>query len=469
MNKSLTLGFIREALSGTAKFIAPNFDGTSLIRSLSTDSRTCGPDDVFVAIKGEKFDGHDFIKSVVERRCKGVICSKYPADTTGEGVAIFLVEDTTKAFRTVAQHWRVYTECEIIAVAGSVGKTTTKDLLHSMLVKKYPHALKTKGSYNGFLGIPMTLMDVRGDTEFAAVEVGIDAPGAMIQHIDVVRPDMSIVTAISEEHLEWLINLETVAREENLILQETAAAGGLSIVNLDDPYIAPKFQELSQYRVFGCSLSQPASFNILSGRYNPNTQTVEVSGLQLQKATSFNVPLPGIHNARNCLGAICCALLAGLSVEEIRSGLATFVPSGGRSQFEQSKIGTKVLCDYYNANPASTKAALSVIASIQSQHAATWLCLADMKELGNQEEALHRGLAADINSLASDGLHILLLGPRMKWLFESLGKIKCDLRHFEDINAMTTVIQKEVGPKDLLLLKGSHSMGIEAIWKAIKP
>ena len=225
----LTSGFVKDALHGKVKLVSTSFEPSRRISRVSTDSRAIKAGDLFVAIKGESFDGHEFIAQAVEKGAVAVLCEKYPSAAPQEGIDIFLVEDTLVSFRLLAQHWREFIDPVVIAVAGSVGKTTTKDILAALLSGKFKKLIWTKGSQNGFVGLPITLMELVEDTEAAVIEVGIDAPMAMQKHINLVKPEVALVTAISEEHLEWLKDLETVAREENLILQETAADHRLPI------------------------------------------------------------------------------------------------------------------------------------------------------------------------------------------------------------------------------------------------
>lgn len=462
----LTSGFVRDALRGKAKVIAPHFDASRPLHKVSTDSRSVGHGDLFVALKGEAFDGHDFITQAVQRGVVAVLCEKYPADATQEGIDIFLVENSLESFRLLARHWREVVDPTVVGVAGSVGKTTTKDLLAAILSGKYRNLVWTKGSQNGFVGLPMTLMEIKPDTDAAVVEIGIDAPGAMVQHIDVVRPEVSLVTAISEEHLEWLKDLETIAREENLILEETARAGGTSIINLDDPWIKPLIHTIKEEGKIGFTLGGIPGPHTVAGRLHG--QTLEIEGLGRQKF-SVTCPLPGEHNARNLLGAITTALVLGVTPDEIDEGLATFAPSGGRSQLEVLPGGGKVLCDFYNANPASMRAAFKVAEQNHKKEGTLWLCLGDMKELGSAEEALHRGLARDIQALGSN-VRVLLYGDRMKWLAMELRQIapSLPLFQYDSLESLSAEFKNQFKPADFAVIKGSRSMRMEKVWESLK-
>lgn len=465
---SLTAGFVRNALVGRAKVIAPHFDAKRVIHRVSTDSRKAGPGDLFVAIKGEQFDGHDFISQAVARGVEAILCEKYPADTTQEGIDIFLVADATEAFRILARHWREHIDPTIVAVAGSVGKTTTKDILAALLSAKWDKVLKTTGSQNGFLGIPLTLMELTDDHEVAVIEVGIDAPGAMHQHIDVVRPDVALVTAISEEHLEWLKDLKTIAFEENMILRETAQADGTVIINLDDPWVEPLMREISTHKKIGFTLGGIPGPHILSGKISSEGKMLEMVGMGFPRF-DVSLPLPGEHNARNQLGAVAAALAMGVQPNDLQDGIENFSPSGGRSQMEKTASGIAVLCDFYNANPASMRAAFKVAEDKISDGGMLWFCLADMKELGAQEEALHRDLANDIVKIKKP-TSLLLLGDRMKWLVEELKakKFQGSCKFFQSHDELSAELKKHLQHKDFVLLKGSHSMKMERIWDAIR-
>lgn len=465
---SLTSGFIREALSGKAKVISKQFGASKPVSRVWTDSRSLQSKDLFVALKGDVFDGHEFIADAVgQRGVTSIVCEKYPANTTQDGVDIFLVEDSLKAYRSIAKAWKLKLAPKTIAIAGSVGKTTTKDLLWSIAKEKFPHTQKTQGSQNGYVGIPMTFFELRSECDVAVIEVGIDRPGAMADHIELVEPDISIVTAISEEHLEWLIDLPTVAREENLILRETSQADGVSIVNLDDPWIAPVFEEVKLKNAIGFSLVKPASSNIVNGRLNQSVLTVEGGWF-----SSFQVkcPLPGEHNARNLLGAISAAMCLGLKPQEIVLGLEEFVPSVGRSVWSGSANGSRVFCDYYNANPSSMKAAFQVIReSVSNSSDQVWLCLGDMKELGSNEQKLHESLATDIAN-SFNRATCILVGERMKWLANELTKISYQgsVEWFEDSEEAAIGLSSRLqGSQNVVLVKGSRSLKMEKIWQSI--
>jgi UDP-N-acetylmuramoyl-tripeptide--D-alanyl-D-alanine ligase len=233
----LTPEFIARALnisttpSGTA--------GVQHFTSVVTDSRKIHAGCIFLAIKGEVFDGHHFIDQAIEQGAKGIVYQRGSAIKNPRDSYLFPVDDTVEAFRKIAFAWRREFSIPLIAVAGSVGKTTTKEILTSILRGKYSEVLKTVGSQNGFVGIPMTLMDLRTEHQAAVIEVGIDEIGAMKQHMELVGATTAVLTTIGAEHLEKLRDIPTVAQEEGLALSIVAQLGGLVAISLDDPWIKP--------------------------------------------------------------------------------------------------------------------------------------------------------------------------------------------------------------------------------------
>ncbi len=426
-----------------------------LFTGVSTDSRTLEPGALFVPIRGQRFDGHDFLPAALERGARGVVASRTVAGA-GHGVAVFSVPDTLAAFQALAKAWRRQFAIPVVAVAGSVGKTTTKELLAAALSGRF-RVLKTEASRNGDVGIPMTLLELKPEHEVAVVEIGIDEVGAMERHLDLVRPTGAVVTAIGAEHLEKLHNISTVAREESLALEAVAHEGGLAVVNLDDLWLAPLFETLGTPAKIGFTLEAgPPKPGVLRGRVSEAFEELHVDG------EAFALPLPGGHNASNLLAAIAVATGLGLSAGEMRRGLESFRPVAGRSEIRRMAAGPLVICDYYNANPTSMAAALELLASLTSP-GAKWACLGDMLELGPDEERLHRGLAEPLRR--SGVAHVLLAGPRMAALageLQTLG-FPGSVAHFSNVEDLARALARGVRPEDAVLIKGSRGMRMERV------
>lgn len=461
----LTAAFVSQATG----IRAANAAGDLTFSEVSTDSRKIPAACLFIALKGDKFDGHDFIAKAIEAGAAGILCEsgRMPAAITNQ-VAVFECPDPLVAFRALAKKWRASHLLPVVAVAGSVGKTTTKDLLASLLRGKWSNVLQTQASNNGFLGIPLTLMQLRATHQAAVIEVGIDAPGAMEQHMNIVLPTAAILTAIGPEHLEHLIDIATVTKEESLALEMTADFKGQIVVNLSDQAIAPLAKELAAAKpwCFGLNLKpNQMGERVLSGMWNDNLGVLNVTGMG--KLETFASPLPGEHNASNLLGAITVAHALGVTPDEMRAGLATCTISYGRSEVHELN-GVAVICDYYNANPTSMLAAFKMLDqqhNKKSQKGTRWLVLGDMLELGKDEIKMHTDLASAIHSGKYE--HVLLYGPRMQHLALQL-RGQLDVHHAASHDALAKILKDSVKPHDSVLIKGSRGMRMEEIWTKFK-
>ncbi|MBC7692554.1 MAG: UDP-N-acetylmuramoyl-tripeptide--D-alanyl-D-alanine ligase [Methylotenera sp.] len=440
--------------------------------SITTDSRKIQKCCLFVAIAGDKFDGHDFIGAAVAGGASAVICREDFAVPAGapETVQFFRVADTVEAYRTLAGAWRREFTIPVILVAGSVGKTTTKELLSALLKGKFTEVLKTAGSQNGYVGIPMTLLELRPHHQVAVIEVGIDEIGAMVQHTKLVQADHSILTAIGPEHLEKLIDVPTVAREESLALTEVSERGGAVVLRLDDEWIAPLATKLKTPKKSGFTLSSSglsqANAQTLVGELTHSASQMKFSGMGLEPA-EIELPLLGVHNAVNLLGAIAMARAVGLTRQEILDGLKTFKGTDGRSELKKLKQGNPVVCDYYNANPTSVEAGLELLTQVAGPKT-RWACLGDMLELGPNEETFHRDLSKKIRKLKIE--NVLLYGPRMKWLLSELQNqgFSGYLSHFSTHQELAQSLSSQITPQDAILIKGSRGMKMEEVWKALQ-
>lgn len=444
----------------------PIQNAPKVFSDVASDSRKVKAGTLFVALKGERVDGHDFIEGAIKAGASGIIVDRHiDLDSSLLAkVACFQVADTLKAYRELAKAWRKRFRIPVVAVAGSVGKTTTKELLAAIVSAKFKNTLKTEGSQNGFVGIPMTLLGLRPSHEVAIIEVGIDEPLAMALHIDTVSPTHAIVTAIGPEHMEKLKTIETVASEELKALSLTARRGGSVALNLDDSHIAPTENSFADSQCVKYSLSSSRP-NGIKGSFSKDRLTT--TGLI---DDSFLTPLPGEHNARNLLGAISIAQLLGMNGDEIKRGLERFSGADGRSKIMKTSRGTEVICDYYNANPSSVSAAIDLLSDRKrpNQTARSIACLADMLELGQQEEAFHRGLADAIISRSIDA--VFLFGDRMRWLEDELKKrsFRGQVTHFKKKEDMATTLKPQLTADDLVLIKGSRGMKMEEIWASLQ-
>lgn len=434
------------------------------LHQISSDTRELKPGSLFVALKGESSDGHDFVEKA---RAAGAVALVHRKGFACPGGMIsFPVDDTLEAWRALAGAWRREFKLPVAVVAGSAGKTTSKELLAALFRGKWRNVLHTQASQNGFQGVPTTLLRLRPEHDAAVIEVGIDEPGSMIQHLELVAPDAGVLTSIGPEHLEKLGDLETVEKEEGLLFAVLAIRGGLAAVNLDDERIARQAKQLSESQQITYSLKSDANVRGRLVLGNNDELGIDVDGLS-DKTERFRVPLEGAHNARNLLGALTLAHGLGLTMSEIYKGLITFQAPPGRSEVHQWK-GCKVLADTYNANPASVEAALETLFGAGAREGETWVCLGDMLELGRFEETMHRGLADPI--LRHKVKNVFLYGPRMKKLEDELRSrhFGGTLAHFDSQEKMAERLRGSARSGDRILIKGSRGMRMENVWKALQ-
>ncbi len=452
----LTPGFVANALdvpeTGRAE--------SDVFAGMTSDSRADVRDKLFVAIRGERFDGHDFIEQAVAGGASAILAERESIQGRRIDAPVFAVDDTVKAWRRIAGAWRRRFKLPIIAIGGSAGKTTTKDLLAAMLSGKFARVLATRGSRNGYLGLAMTLSELRAEHDVAVIEIGIDAPGAMLDHAALVNPDVALVTTVGAEHLDKLDDIETVAAEEAALLDWTAGAGGDIVINCADPWLRRRAWPVG--RVFYYRLGGGAS-PALEGRADSGRLALDGMGFA---GECLPLPLPGRHNALNLLAAAALARQSGLGADEMRAGLSKFRPDAARSNIERLASGARVLVDYYNASPMSVAAALETLAELHAR--ARWVCLADMLELGPGELEFHRDLAMPI--AAMDAAGVLLHGPRMKALAEALGEMRFqgEVIHSTDKTALGRALRDRLRAGDAVLIKGSRGMAMEKVMDELR-
>lgn len=479
-----------------SQILAPNLPLETL-SAITTDSRRITPGCLFVAVKGDLHDGHRFIPQAIAQGAVAVLCKKgtrsaHTPEQLGNATLVE-VDDTITAFREMAQRWRNRFKIPVILVAGSAGKTTTKELIAAALSGRYADIetarkkiLKTQASQNGFLGIAMTLLELRPEHEMAVIEVGIDEIGAMAQHLPLVQATHAVLTSIGPEHLEKLIDVATVAREEILSLTDTWSRGGTIIVQMDDPWIQTALAQAlgsqpAGKRVIATSAkpgSAPSSPLMIRPLGPPDADSKVSIPLIDGTVVSTRIRLPGEHNLRNWVAAIATAASAGWTAQEIERGLERFEPPPGRSVVVNGRDGSQWICDYYNSQPLSVRAALDVLAERAGRAAPRSLaiaCLGDMLELGPKELEFHRELSTSIISSGVD--HVLLYGPRMKALKAALAAAAFSgtVAHFEThqelaASALALWQQSKSSPRHVVaLIKGSRGMTMERVWKELEP
>ena len=375
-----TLDRIAAALQPHAAGSLPR--GSASVTGITTDTRKIGKGDVFVALKGERFDGHDYLGEAVRDGASALVVSRAPK-IDSLGVPIYEVRDTLVALGALGQYWRRAWGKTIIAVAGSNGKTSTKDLLKAALSRSYSvHA--TSGNLNNRIGVPLSLLSLQPDAEIAVIELGTSLPGEVAILRDIAEPDIALVTSIAEEHLEGLGDLAGVLREEVAVYEGIA----VGIAPSAQPEVAAAARGKAK-RVIVAGLEPDAELKPDRWEISPDgLGNIEIAGVTIRP------PVRGVHNLRNAMLALAAARECGVSYEDAAAGIAAMPQPKMRVAWEQ--VGDVTLInDAYNANPGSTRAAIELLQGTGSGRQRV-IVLGTMRELGAASEQCH----ADIAGLA---------------------------------------------------------------------
>lgn len=375
-----TLDRIATALQAHAAGSLPR--GPASVSGITTDTRKIGKGDVFVALKGERFDGHDYLADAVRDGASALVVSRAPR-LNSIGVPIYEVRDTLVALGALAQYWRRAWGRTIIGVAGSNGKTSTKDLIRAALTRSYSvHA--TTGNLNNRIGVPLSLLSLQPDAEIAVIELGTSLPGEVAILRDIAEPDIALVTSIAEEHLEGLGDLAGVLREEAAVYEGVAV--GIA------PSAQPEIGEAARGRAARVIVAGLEA----NAHLKPDRWEIGADGLGVIEIAGVTIrpPVRGVHNLRNAMLALAVARECGVSYGDAAAGIASMPQPKMRVAWEQ--VGNVTLInDAYNANPGSTRAAIELLRGTGSGRQRV-IVLGTMRELGAASEQCH----ADIAGLA---------------------------------------------------------------------
>jgi UDP-N-acetylmuramoyl-tripeptide--D-alanyl-D-alanine ligase len=372
-----TLDRIAAALEPHASGSLPR--GPASVSGITTDTRKIGKGDVFVALKGERFDGHDYLRDAVRDGASALVVSRVPK-LNSLGVPVYEVRDTLVALGALAHYWRRAWGKTIIGVAGSNGKTSTKDLIRAALSRSYAvHA--TTGNLNNRIGVPISLLSLQPETEIAVIEVGTSLPGEVAILRDIAEPDIALVTSIAEEHLEGLGDLAGVLREEAAVYDGVA----VGIAPSSQPEIAEAARGKAR-RVIVAGLEPTADLKPDRWEIGPDgLGVIEIAGVTIRP------PVRGLHNLRNAMLALAVARECGVSYEDAGAGIAAVTQPKMRVAWEQ--LGDVTLInDAYNANPGSTRAAIELLQGTGSGRQRV-IVLGTMRELGAASAQCHAAIA----------------------------------------------------------------------------
>lgn len=421
--------------------------------TVSTDSRRLPPGALFVALTGPNFDGHDFIPFAREQGACAALVSRSMADPLPQ----VRVADTRLALGQLAAAWRSRFKQPLIALTGSNGKTTLKEMIAAILRVRGP-ALATEGNLNNDIGVPLTLLRLQEEHAYAVIEMGANHHGEIAYLTRLARPDVAIINNAGPCHLEGFGDVAGVARGKSEIFQGLDAAG-VAIINRDDPYADYWVDLNAGRRVVDFGLDQPAA---VSGRVLDAT----ASRFQLTTAAGeveIRLPVPGRHNIRNALAAAAAALVVGATLDEVCQGLEGLQGVSGRLQrLRGRQDGVVVIHDAYNANPASLTAALQ---TVSGEPGHKWLVLGDMRELGPSADTLHAKSGQDARTAGFERLYAL--GEHSRAAVDAFG---AGGEHFATIETLIAVLDRDLqnkGEASVILVKGSRGMRMERVVTAL--
>ena len=420
------------------------------ITSIVTDSRKAGAGSLFAAIKGERVDGHRFIPMTVEQGAVCVLCEDAPEID----VPYIQVESTLVALKGIAEYYRSLFTIPFIGITGSVGKTSTKELISSVLRRKF-NVHKTAGNFNNELGVPLTLFGLEETHEAAVIEMGISGFGEMTRLAKMVRPDISVITNIGCCHLENLGDRDGVLKAKTEMFTYLQPDGKIILCHDDD-----KLRTVTDYKGI-----RPIFYGTDPGDeyYADNIEELLLDGVRCtlhHGGTSIDVTIPamGRHNVLNALSAMAVGKQLGLTDDEIKAGIESFENVGSRNHIIRTH-GMTVIDDCYNANPTSTKAGLNTLSNFSGRKVAL---LGDMKELGKEELALHREVGAYAKEKGIDLL--IAVGELSKATADGFGE---GAVHFATVEDCIDSLKELLKEGDAVLVKASHSMHFEKIVEAL--
>ncbi|MGQ0621268.1 MAG: UDP-N-acetylmuramoyl-tripeptide--D-alanyl-D-alanine ligase [Panacagrimonas sp.] len=425
---------------------------------VTTDSRAVRRGYLFVALRGEHFDGHDFAADAAARGAEGIVTERWLDLKIGQ----IRVRDNLRALQDMARAWRTEPnrrerfDAPVVAVTGSNGKTTTKQLLAAVFAQRGP-VLATRGNLNNHIGLPLTLLELRSHHRTAVIEMGANHPGEIALLTGIAQPDVGVITQAGDAHLEGFGSREGVARAKGELFAGLSDKG-IAVINADDAF-APLWRDLARGPQISFGIDHPADVQATSIRLDAASSRFRLS--IPGSAADVNLPLPGRHNVMNALAAAASAAALGLDAGSIAAGLARVEAAQGRVAWKTTTQGARLIDDSYNANPTSMRAGLELLAQ---QPGPRWAVLGGMAELGATGPGLHEDCGRLARELGIERL--LLVGPAGEHYARGFG---AGAERFDEVSVLIDMLQAQARDGVTLLVKGSRSAGMERVVNALCP
>ena len=458
-------------IASAARAIAGTLSGPNVvITRVTTDSRSLQAGDLFVALKGERFDGHDFVGQAFQRGAAAAVVAADRVSSLAGHVAgsMLAVADPLAALGALAAFWRRRFVLPVVAVVGSNGKTTVKEMTAAVLRVEFgaESVLATVGNLNNQIGLPLTVLGLRAEHRVAVLEIGMNHPGETAALAGIAQPSIALINNAQREHQEFMTSVAEVAAEHAAALN-ALPVDGVAIFNADDDFapfwhgvVARRNAEGASIAIRDFGLRAPAA---VSARCHSEAWGSQIDVETPDGATSFELHAPGRHNVANALAACAAATAAGASLGAVQRGLSAFRPLAGRLETKTVAEGGAVIDDTYNANPDSVRAAIAVLAHARGPR---WLVLGDMGEVGEQGVAFHREIGEYARAAGIDCL--LTTGELAAHAVASFGQ---GGEHFDDIDALIAAtgakLHANTAAGVTLLVKGSRFMRMERVVAAL--
>ncbi len=449
---------ISEILKVTNGEVLHNFKDF-FISGISIDSRKVKEGELFIALKGNNFDGHDFIKEAIKKGAKAIIFDNPSKIENFPNICFIKVLESRIALRKIAKYYRSLFQCQTIAITGSNGKTTVKELVAFLLAKNYK-VVKAPESYNNDIGVPLTIFQLKKDTQFLVLEMEMNQLGGIKNLCEIAQPHIGIITNIGDTHLEFLKNRKGVAKEKSELL-EYLAPQGVAILNNDDPIIKNMSKNFSLKKIF-------------FGIKNKNCE-IFATPLELNKDKTkillfdkkeIEIPLIGLHNIYNFLASLSVLKVLNLDVYQFLD-LKGFQPPPFRTTLYQLKNNITILLDCYNANPSSMENAFKTIKTVFRKERKIGL-LGDMKELGEESEKFHYQLGEKASFIFDKLFFYGDYGEKVKEGFLKKNRKKEDFYHFSSKDKLVEKLIEILKEGDIILIKGSRILKMEEIFYKLK-
>ena len=425
---------------------------------VNTDSRSIKAGELFVALSGENFDGHNYCAKALELGAAGVVISH---DVAGlpQNAVIIKVDDTLKAYQLIAKAWRdKQKNLKVVAVTGSNGKTSTKDLIAACLAVKY-NVVKTEANFNNEIGLPKTLLNIKPDTEIAVVEMGMRGLGQIRALCELASPDVAVVTNVGETHMELLGSMENIAKAKGEIVEDLTAQQ-FAVLNNDDAFVrAMADKTAAQAVTYGCG--EDACVRAENVVLNADGSEFDCVCARTGEREHIVLPLLGEHNVYNALAAIGVAVTFNVPLAQVKTALKDIKLTGKRQEFVQIGAVT-VINDAYNASPASMASALKTLHAVKSAKGGRAVAvLADMLELGALSQSAH----AEVGEMAAaEGVDVLITyGEEAVNIGKAAQKGGVKTFICKDRAEAAKILSGVVRNNDIILLKGSHSMHVDGL------